>query len=267
MSGDPGEFPEFRKTLEERVRELNEKVQELDCVRSAFVSVVSHELRTPMTSIKGYVDNMLDGLTGPLSEKQSYYLERVRFNVDRLTRTINDLLDLSRIEAGRVELSVNDVSLNAMLTEVTDAFKPSAKAKAVLLLIDCSIIETTVPADPYKLRQVLSHLVQNAMKFTPPHGRITLSAEPCPDGAMLFSVSDTGIGVPPHERTKIFERFYRGEAVDVELRGAGLGLAISKSLVELHGGRIWVESEPGEGSRFLFTIPANPEFRLTDRKR
>ena len=259
MNGDGCELAELKQTLEERVRELNaatQKLQELDRLKSAFVSTVSHELRTPMTSIKGYVENMLDGLTGPLSEKQSYYLERVRFNVDRLTRTIDDLLDLSRIEAGRVELSLHDVSLGAMLAEVVEAFEPSAKAKGLLLLIDCSVVETTVPADPPKLRQILSHLVQNAMKFTPPHGRITLAVEPSPEGAVLFTVSDTGIGVPPHERTKVFERFYRGEAVAVEQRGAGLGLAIAKSLVELHRGRIWVESEPGQGSRFLFTIPA-----------
>lgn len=253
---------ELTQTLEQRVRErtqelqaANEKLQELDRLKSAFVSIVSHELRTPMTSIKGYVENMLDGLTGALTEKQTYYLSRVKHNAERLTRMINDLLDLSRIEAGRVELNLNPVPVRDLVADVTEAFQTMAQQKRLRLVAQHEGESAEIRADRDKLHQILTNLIQNAFKFTPEGGEIRVDTRVVGEGYVEFSVADTGCGIPAHELARVFERFYRGESVQTEQWGAGLGLAITKSLVELHGGNIWVESTVGQGSRFRFTIP------------
>jgi signal transduction histidine kinase/HAMP domain-containing protein len=256
------DLEELTQTLEHRVqdrtRELqaaNEKLQELDRLKSAFVSIVSHELRTPMTSIKGYIENMLDGLTGALSDRQSYYLGRVKYNVERLTRMINDLLDLSRIEAGRVELTLAPLAIAELVPEIVESLQPVGQAKSISIQHWHQGGPLEISGDRDKLHQILTNLIQNAVKFTPSGGQIRVETKMMAGGFVQFCVADTGSGIPPHEQAKIFERFYRGEAIQVEQRGAGLGLAITKSLVELHGGKIWVESVPGQGSRFYFTMP------------
>ena len=258
------QLEQLTRTLEQRVRErthelqnANERLHELDELKSAFVSTVSHELRTPMTSIKGYVDNILDGLTGALTDRQSYYLNRVKFNIERLTRMINDLLDLSRIEAGRVEVRLASVCMRDLVTEVAEGFQRIAQEKGITLRTEFSGELAPVRGDRDKLHQVLTNLIQNAIKFTPTRGDVRV--ESCvQDSAVQISVSDTGCGIPPHELDRVFDRFYRGESVPTEDRGSGLGLPIAKSLVELHGGRIWAESVPGQGSRFFFTVPIEP---------
>lgn len=256
------DLEELTQTLELRVQDrtgelqaANEKLQELDRLKSAFVSIVSHELRTPMTSIKGYIENMLDGLTGALSDRQSYYLGRVKYNVERLTRMINDLLDLSRIEAGRVELTLAPLAIAELVPEVVESLQPLGQAKSISIQHGHQGGPVKISGDRDKLHQILTNLIQNAVKFTAPGGQVRVETKMIPEGFVQFCVADTGPGIPPHEQAKIFERFYRGEAIQVEQRGAGLGLAITKSLVELHGGKIWVESAPGQGSRFYFTMP------------
>ena len=236
----------------------NERLRELDELKSAFVSTVSHELRTPMTSIKGYVDNILDGLTGALTEKQSYYLSRVKHNVERLTRMINDLLDLSRIEAGRVELHLGAVCTRDLITDVAEGFQRIAQEKGIILRTEFSGELAPVWGDRDKLHQVLTNLIQNAIKFSPKGGEVRVESHMREGGAVQISVVDTGGGIPPHELDRVFDRFYRGESVPTEDRGSGLGLPIAKSLVELHGGRIWAESTIGQGSRFFFTVPLGP---------
>jgi signal transduction histidine kinase len=246
------------KRVQERTHELqtaNEKLRELDRLKSSFVSMVSHELRTPMTSIKGYVDNLLDGVAGPLNEKPAYYLKRVKHNVERLTRMINDLLDLSRIEAGAVKLQLGSLSIPELLNDVAEGFQTVATEKSVSVKAHSMSELPVIQGDRDKLYQVLNNLIQNAIKFTPKGGTITAEAQAGPQGFVQICVSDTGCGIAPEELPKVFERFYRGESVAIENRGAGLGLAITKNLVELHHGRIWAESTPGEGSRFLFTLP------------
>ena len=256
------ELEQLNRTLEQRVqqrtRELqtaNEKLQELDRLKSAFVSIVSHELRTPMTSIKGYVENMLDGLTGALTEKQSHSLGRVKHNIDRLTRMINELLDLSRIEAGRMELHLVPVSLLDVAADVVESFQTAAREKSITLQ---AVPQQSVPrvnGDADKLNRILTNLIQNAIKFTPQGGEIRVEAQARDDAYVEMFVVDSGCGIPPHELDKVFDKFYWSESVPVEARGAGLGLAIAKNLVELHGGKIRVDSTLGEGSRFSFTIP------------
>jgi len=253
------------QTLEQRVgertRELqaaNEKLQELDRLKSAFVSIVSHELRTPMTSIKGYVENMLEGLTGPLTGKQTHHLTRVKHNAERLTRMLNDLLDLSRIEAWRIQLVLAPVGIRGLIGEVVEGFRQAARGKSVTLRETYDGDIPATEADRDKLIQILTNLIQNAIKFTPKGGQITVETRVRDDGFLEFCIADTGCGIPAQELERVFEKFYRGEATPMEARGAGLGLAITKSLVQLHGGRIWVESTVGAGSRFSFTIPLRP---------
>jgi len=259
----------------------HEKLRALDRLKSEFVSSVSHELRTPLTAIRMAVDNLLDGVTGEVTPTLQRYLTRVRNNTDRLVRLIADLLDLSRIEAGRVELHPTAVSVGDLLQEVAEGLRPMAAQKGV---------EVEVPppppseayADRDKLQQVLINLVENAVKFTPSGGRVTVAARtlsanaecemrnveltatsaaassPGEDRARIeFSVEDTGQGIPSEELEAIFDKFHQvrrdGQG---KTQGTGLGLAIAKSLIELHGGRIRVESELGRGSRFVFTVPA-----------
>lgn len=263
------EIEELNVGLENRIQErtqslqaatqsletANKKLRELDQRKSAFVSMTSHEIRTPLTAMKGFVENMLAGVTGDLRERQVLYLTRVKYNIERLTRTLNELLDLSRIEAGHVELRLTDVSLAEVVAEVLDHFRPQAEAKSLAL-------ETTAPSqlapvrgDRDKVLQILTNLVHNAMKFTPSSGRISVSLTPMEDRTIQVCVADTGCGIASEEVPRVFDRFYRSDSGTTETRGSGLGLAITKSLVDLHHGRIWVESTVGSGSRFYFTLP------------
>ena len=249
-------------TLEQRVQHrtqelqsANERLVELDKLRAAFVSIVSHELRTPMTSIKGYVENMLDGLTGPLTDRQSYYLTRVKFNVERLTRMLNQLLDLSRIEAGRVELQPASMSMPDLAQDILEGLQSLAQKKALTLTTQTEGAVPPIQGDRDKLHQVLTNLVGNAIKFTPQGGEVRVEVTALSEGLVRVCVADTGCGIAPHEIEKIFEKFYRGETAPQEAVGAGLGLPITKHLVELHGGRIWVDSTLGAGSQFYFTVP------------
>jgi signal transduction histidine kinase len=250
------------QTLEERVAErtqdlqaANARLQELDKLKSSFVSIVSHELRTPMTSIKGLVENMLDGLTGNLNDRQTFYLGRVKYNIERLTRMINDLLDLSRIEAGRMDLHQSAVNMGSLAREVVETLQPLAQERSLTLEAHIAPTIGLIQGDRDKLTQVFTNLINNALKFTESPGTVTVEVFRREDGMIQTSVVDTGCGIPQEEQQTIFERFYRGQSSEMKNHGAGLGLAITKSLVELHGGSIWVESKPGEGSRFCFILP------------
>jgi putative ABC transport system substrate-binding protein len=254
-------YSKLEKKVEDRTRELafaNERLKELDRMKSDFVSHVSHELRTPLTAIKGAVDLILREVAGPLTEKQIHYLTRVRSNAQHLAGLINDLLDLSKIESGRIEVKSSRVSLSGLVREAVEALRPVAAEKAIAL--ETTVPEPSVPvwADRDKINQVLTNLIGNAIKFTPVQGKVTISVSRNGKESVRVSVSDTGPGVPPDEREKIFAKFYRVAEVNGEnSKGTGLGLAISKALVELHGGKIWVESEPSRGSTFSFTLPVS----------
>ncbi len=249
-------------TLEQRVIErtedlqsANERLLELDRLKSAFVSIVSHELRTPMTSIKGLVENMMDGLTGSMNERQTFYLGRVKHNIERLTRMINDLLDLSRIESGRMELQRTAVNLGSLAREVVELFQGTAREQSITLEAHIDDALPLTHGDRDKLIQVITNLVNNALKFTDAHGSVYLTVSQLEDGWLQTCVADTGCGIDPEEQGTLFEPFIRTRSSQSKSPGAGLGLAISKSLIELHGGRIWLESVLGEGSRFCFTLP------------
>jgi signal transduction histidine kinase len=263
------ELEQFMQTLEQRVEErtlsLNTAVEELrehDRVKSALLSIVSHELRTPLTSIKGYVENMLDGLSGVLTEKQHLYLSRVKQNADRLTRRLNELLDLSTIEEGKQQLHVQRLPVMALIREVIDEFRPMLQSKSLELdvLNGGGLLE--VMGDEMKLQQVMGNLLQNAIKFTQPGGRITVSCREIDVNRVEISVTDNGPGIPPDEAPYIFSKFYRGKSVATGVAGAGLGLAIAKGLVELHGGTIEVDSTVGRGTTMSIALPSG---RATSR--
>ena len=248
---------EFERVNRE-LRAANDQLQELDRLKSAFVSIVSHELRTPMTSIKGYVENILDGLAGGLTDKQTYYLTRVKSNTERLTRMVNDLLDLSRIEDPDKRhdyLRPVPMSIRDLVADVIESFQPIAHQRSITVKANNPPSLPFIRGDRDKLQRILINLIGNAVKFTPAGGEVLVSTTARFDDSVQICVSDTGCGIPLAERDKIFDKFFRGAAIPEEARGAGLGLAITKSLVELHGGQLWLESMPGKGSRFFFSLP------------
>jgi len=247
--------------IQEKGRQLetvNERLKELDRLKSDFVSNVSHELRTPLTAIKGAVDLLLREVPGHLNESQTHYLTRVRSNTQHLAGLINDLLDLAKIGEGKVELKGVRVSVGGLVHEVMETVKPIAAEKPVLLEVKVPEPSVLVWADRDKVTQVLLNLIGNAIKFTPPQGRVTVSASRDGTEWAQVSVNDNGPGISAEECQKIFEKFYQvSEGGGLKPKGTGLGLAISKALVELHGGKIWVESEEGRGSTFSFTLPVS----------
>jgi signal transduction histidine kinase/HAMP domain-containing protein len=244
----------------EEIKMANEKLKEVDRLKSSFVSNVSHELRTPLTAIEGLADNLLDGVTGPLTTKQASYMFGIRESTARLERLINDLLDLSVIEAGKTELKPTSFSMMGLLREVTDTLKPMAEQKQITVEIGSANGHSMAWADRDKVTQVLTNLIGNAVKFTPNLGKVSMLVSPTKNAWLQVSISDTGPGIPPEEAGKIFDEFYQMSHPGREKsKGVGLGLAISKKLVEMHGGKIGVESVVGRGSSFSFTVPAyNP---------
>jgi signal transduction histidine kinase len=243
----------------------NEKLKEVDRLKSLFLSHVSHELRTPLTSIKGLVENMLGGLVGRLVEKQEMYMTRVKVNMDRLIRMIVDLLDLSRIESGKLELSPTEVSLLKLVADAADQMRPLALAKRQTLEVQNPEPDLIVWADPDKVQQILTNLLDNAVKFTPEKGRITVRVGLDGPSFAKVSVLDTGVGIPSESLPRLFELFYQaGLGPGVERKGLGLGLSIVKNLVELHGGTVQVSSEAGKGSEFHCTFPVR---RALERRR
>ncbi|MBI3301532.1 MAG: sensor histidine kinase [Deltaproteobacteria bacterium] len=251
----------LEQKVAERTQELalaNDRLKELDRMKSDFVSNVSHELRTPLTAIKGSADLLLREVAGPLTERQSHYLNRMRTNTQHLAGLINDLLDLSKIEAGKIEFKPTRVSLGGLVHEVVETLRPIAAEKPLTLQAMAPEPSVLVWADRDKVTQVLMNLIGNAIKFTPAQGRVTVSTTRDGKGWAQVSVNDTGPGIPAEETQKIFEKFYQvAEAGKPKPKGTGLGLSISKALVELHGGKIRVESELNRGSTFSFTLPAS----------
>jgi signal transduction histidine kinase len=247
--------------LEATYRELavsHARLRELDQLKSDFLSNVSHELRTPLASVKGFVDNLLDGVTGPLGDKQRHYLHRVRDNAERLTRMVSDLLDLARIEAGKVDLARETLAVPGLVEELLETLRPLARARGILLAGEVAPCPP-VQGDGDKLVQVLTNLVSNALKFTPRGGQVTVATGETAEGAVRIAVRDTGPGIPPAERERVFDKFYQlGRADGGRPPGSGLGLTIARHLVELHGGRIWVEEGPEGGSAFVVLLPAAP---------
>lgn len=237
------------------IRDITE-LAKVDQMKTEFVSTVSHELRTPLTSIKGYVDLVVDGEAGEINETQRGFLGIVQSNTDRLVGLINDLLDISRIESGRLQLNITTVPLDPVIREVAASLRNQIEEKKLSL-------ELVLPQEPLQVRgdrariiQILTNLLSNAYKFTPEGGKISVSTR-MTGSQVQVDVADTGTGISAQDQKKLFTKFFRVDSSTTrEVGGTGLGLTIAKSIVEMHGGKIWVESKAGKGSTFSFTLPA-----------
>ncbi|MBI1822602.1 MAG: HAMP domain-containing protein [Nitrospirae bacterium] len=230
------------------------RMKEVDRLKSEFVSHVSHELKTPLTSIKGYIDNLQDRIPGPLTEKQSDYLERMKKNADRLIRLIDDLLEISRIESGKIEMVPVSIAFRSLLDEVILGLLSPMKEKNIEIKVETPG-DVMVRGDKDKLEEILINLLDNAIKFSPASGIISVSFQ-TNAGFMTTTISDRGIGISPEDAERIFDRFYRGKNNALAgTKGTGFGLYITKKLISIHGGELWVSSELGKGSRFSFTLP------------
>jgi signal transduction histidine kinase len=257
---------ELNQTLEaqvhartEELQRGNRRLQELDHLKTSLLSNASHELRTPVTSMKVHVTNLLDGVSGPLTQDQSDTLRRVKANIERLRQMIDDLLDLSRFQTGRVTLNTEPVWLNHVIQDVLltlHHYYSAQKNLSVQVNLPDSLCR--VWGDEEKLRQVFTNLMHNAVKFTAAGGVIRITAEKTGDAFVTLCVSDSGCGIPPDELDKIFLPFYRSSN-GIHVRGSGLGLSIVKELVELHRGSVRVESAVAKGSRFFVQLPVTSQ--------
>ena len=267
----PGEFPaetiELLRTFATQsalaiqnarlFREIEDKSRQLEAAsqhKSEFLANMSHELRTPLNAIIGFSEVLNERMFGELNEKQDEYLKDIHASGQHLLSLINDILDLSKIEAGRMELEATDFDLPSAIDNALTLVRERATRRGITLgrTIDDRLV--MLRGDERKVKQVLLNLLSNALKFTPEGGRIDVSAH-LQDGAAEIAVADTGVGIAPEDQEAIFEEFRQVGTADKKVEGTGLGLALSRKFIELHGGRIWVQSKVGQGSTFTFTLP------------
>ena len=242
-----------RKKTQEALILAKEEAERSNRFKDQFLSTMSHELRTPLNAVVGFSDLLTEEHYGPLNERQKRYVNHIHTGGRHLLRLINDILDLSKIEAGRLQLVIEDVPVRTAMAEVLDTMRALADKKSQTL-VENSTAELCVRADATRFRQMLMNLVGNAVKFTPEGGRIEVAARAMGESARI-DIRDNGPGIPAEEQQRIFEAFYRLGRSEKAVEGTGLGLAITRRLVELHGGHLGIESKPGEGSCFFFTLP------------
>jgi PAS domain S-box-containing protein len=248
------EFAAELAATNQRLEEQNRELARANRLKSEFLASMSHELRTPLHTIIGFGDLLAEELKGALNADQKRFVAHIQHDSRHLLELINDILDLSKIEAGRLELHPELFKAADAITQTIASLKPLANNKAISIIEDVDR-EVHITADPVRFKEIVSNLISNAIKFTSERGRITLECQHRPHHAM-FAVTDTGIGIPASEQQAIFDKFYQlGSTTRGVREGTGLGLAITKRLVEMHGGTISVESAPGQGSRFEFFIP------------
>jgi PAS domain S-box-containing protein len=225
-------------------------------VRANFVSMVSHELRTPLNSVHGFIDLLLEGHMGALTEEQSRYLGYTQEGVQQLISIVEDILFMTRSDLGQFEIKQEEVPLRGLAKLVISSLHPQALKASVVLRQDVSADLSSVYVDPQRIKQVLNNLVTNAIKFTPPGGTVTVSAQKLDERFVMVSVIDTGYGIPPEDRQHIFERFYQSNhSQQSKMGGYGLGLSIAQLIVEQHGGTINFDTALDKGTTFYFTLP------------
>lgn len=237
----------------------NTELRALDELKSKFVSIAAHELRTPLASIIGYVDFMLDDPLATLHPDHQKGVNVIGKSAKRLLSITNDLLDVTRIEAGHIELTLQPLDVTAIVAEVATHLHPEIEQKQHSLYIEKPPFLPTAFCDETRTAQIFSNLISNAIKYTPEGGRIAIALRHSPqEEAIIASVSDNGIGIPAKDLQNIGKNFFRASNVHLsKANGAGLGLSITQSLIELQGGRMWIESHPGKGSTFYLTIPVD----------
>jgi PAS domain S-box-containing protein len=238
--------------------------REAEQAKSRFIATVSHELRTPMTSIKGYVELLTTGAGGDMTGEQRQFLEVISDNTNRMVSLVNNLIAASEMEQRTIQIQPRPVDMEGIIQDAVKAAQSRAAERQLDLVVSVQPHLHPAHGDPLQLRQIMDQLLDNALRFTPARGHITIWAtevnlengQDSPQRFLVIGIRDTGVGIPPEEHSLIFEKFYRVKnPLSVEAGGSGMGLAIVKSLVEAHGGRVWVESKVGEGSAFSFVIP------------
>lgn len=248
----------LEQKVEERTRDLSRALAKLEAVsrrKSDFISSVSHELRTPLTSIKGYAAILLTGKLGDLPKDIRERLDKINRHSDELVHMVNDLLDIARIESGKVAMRKEPLNLKAVAEKVSDLLSGQLKEKHIAFIIDTADNAASILADRSQFERVFINLVSNAIKFTSEKGKITVTSSKTNAGVQV-DITDTGCGIPEAALSSIFEEFYRVDnAINQEVKGTGLGLSLVKHIIEAHGGKIWVKSKVGAGSTFSFTIP------------
>ncbi|MHB9111144.1 MAG: sensor histidine kinase [Thermoleophilia bacterium] len=258
LKGKVGELEMVNKDIQAREQELqatNRQLEKANRLKSQFLATMSHELRTPLNSIIGFSELLEDETYGALNNKQMKYVGNIVVSSKHLLQLINDILDLAKVESGTVGIHPEKLSLSDAMSVVKSVVEPLATKKDIGLSIELDDGVDTITADPARLKQILYNLLSNAIKFTPTGGRVSIAAT-ANNGGVEISVTDTGIGIGEKDQQRIFSEFLQVEGSYArKYEGTGLGLALTRKLVELHGGRIWVESSPGKGSCFTFTIP------------
>jgi signal transduction histidine kinase len=223
-------------------------------MKSEFLANMSHELRTPLTAIIGFSDVLKNEIFGELNDKQKRHVQHINNGGKHLLDLINDILDLAKVEAGKMELNLEMLAVSDIIEDIRSSVSPMAAKKNIELKIISNIEAQEMSADKMKFKQIMLNLLSNAIKFTPENGKVLVTAKK-KDGEITISVSDTGIGISKEMYESIFNPFMQVDSSNKrEYGGTGLGLALVKQLVEMHGGKIWVESEEGKGSTFTFTI-------------
>lgn len=252
-------YKELEIRVEERTHELkqaNERLKKLDEIKSYFILAASHELKTPLTSIQGYIKLILGNQVGPLNDTQRNFLTRVEKATERFHRLLNQLLSLSKIEAGQMAMEIRETNLEDLLRDEVIIFKPQAEQKEIRLDLEIKNELRFLRCDPDKIREVVDNLISNALKYTPREGRVRVIAKRLPDNIQI-QVKDTGIGIKPEDQAKVFNAFYRLHPSGLEgEESTGLGLALVKKMVEAHQGVVSVESQEGKGSTFTVLLPA-----------
>jgi signal transduction histidine kinase len=241
--------------VERALRDRNIALENADRIKSEFIGNVSYELRTPLNAIVGFTEILDNRYFGDLTERQAEYVECILQASTHLMALIDDILDLATIEAGYMSLDLQDVDIASLMGALVEVAAERADQAGLKIEIQCPADIGTMLADTVRLRQALFNLVSNAIQFTPAGGTIVLSAERT-DDEMLLSVTDTGIGIAPEDQERVFQRFERGDP-NARESGTGLGLALVKSLVELHGGSVKLESAPGQGTKAICRLPFN----------
>ena len=236
------------------------KQKELDRLKASFVANVTHELRTPLVAVGKSVTLILQQTAGALTEQQNQLLAIADRNLKRLTLLINDLLDLSKLESGKMSISPKAISIEKITEEAVEGLKTWAGTRSIALSFEVRDALPQINADYDRVVQVLTNLIGNSIKFTPAGGSIIVQVSPRDEGSGVeVRVKDTGIGMTKENAAKIFDKFYQtGDKGASDISGTGIGLSIAKEIVECHGGKIWVESEKDKGTEFIFTLPANP---------
>jgi PAS domain S-box-containing protein len=246
------------KLAQEAMSQAKDAAEQSNRFKDQFLSTMSHELRTPLNAVLGFSDLLNEQAYGALNERQRRYVNHIHTGGKHLLRLINDILDLSKIEAGRLQLAIENVSVNACMSESVDCLRPLSDKKSQTVVVTRSA-NLSVRADATRLKQILMNLLGNAVKFTPDGGRIEVAAHRIGE-FVRFDVSDNGPGIPLEEQQRIFKAFQRLQQSSKSTEGTGLGLAITKRLVELQGGNLGLDSQPGNGSSFYFTLPLVPTF-------